>query len=188
MRKIDLDKDVFIIENFFSEQECRDHIAQSEQIGYEEAKVQMHGRQVMMKSIRDNSRVMFKDEKLAEEIFEKVRKFCPPEIGNSQLLGLNEMFRFYKYEPGQKFSRHRDGSYQRNATEFSVLTLLIYLNEDFEGGETSFKDFDFKPETGTAMVFNHAVVHQGDALIKGIKYVLRTDIMYQYKDKAGLSS
>lgn len=179
MKKIDLDKDVFIVENFLNEQECREFIRRSEDIGYEEAMVQMHGRQVMMKNIRDNSRVMFKDYQLADQIFNKIKAFCPQEIGNASLFGLNEMFRFYKYEPGQKFSRHRDGSYQRNAEEFSILTLLIYLNEDFEGGETCFGDFDFKPETGTALVFNHRVLHQGNELIKGVKYVLRTDIMYQ---------
>lgn len=182
MEKIALNEDVFTIEGFFTPEECAAYIRQSEAIGYEEAMVQVHGKQVMMKNIRDNSRVLFKDEALAELIFEKIRAFCPQEIDNTKLLGLNELFRFYKYEPGQKFKKHRDGSYQRNEAEFSQLTLLIYLNDDFEGGATSFRGFELKPKTGTALVFRHAVIHQGDELISGIKYVLRTDIMYKYND------
>jgi prolyl 4-hydroxylase len=179
MKRVDITPEVFVIENFYNKEECHRCIEWSEQQGYEEAKVNIHGQQVMMKNIRNNSRVMFKDETLATGIFEKIKPFVPQQIGLAKLLGLNELFRFYKYEPGQQFKRHRDGSYQRNEKEFSLLTLLIYLNEAFEGGATSFTEAVYQPTTGAAMVFPHFVLHQGDALVSGVKYVLRTDIMYQ---------
>jgi hypothetical protein len=50
------------------------------------------------------------------------------------------MFRVYKYLPGQQFKMHRDGSYERNENEKSFYTFLIYLNDDFEGGETEFEN------------------------------------------------
>jgi prolyl 4-hydroxylase len=179
MKRIELNNDVFIIEHFMDEAACIDCIQWSEQMGYEEAKVNIHGQQVMMKNIRDNKRLLITNVEMAQQMYERILPFIPQTIGLADACGLNELFRFYKYEPGEKFKRHRDGSYQRNEKEFSLLTLLIYLNEDFEGGATSFSDAIYQPKIGTAMVFTHAVLHQGDEVLKGIKYVLRTDIMYK---------
>ena len=46
------------------------------------------------------------------------------------------MFRFYKYESGQEFKKHRDMSFIRNETESSYYTHLICFNVEFVGGET----------------------------------------------------
>jgi len=37
-----------------------------------------------------------------------------------------------------KFAPHSDGSFVRNENEMSFYSYLVYLNDDFEGGETSF--------------------------------------------------
>ncbi len=54
------------------------------------------------------------------------------------------------------------------------------LNEEFTGGST---DFDLVgsvvPETGMALLFEHRVLHQGAPLLEGVKYVMRTDVMYR---------
>ncbi len=36
-----------------------------------------------------------------------------------------------------------------------------------------------KPECGKALVFFHRQLHEGAAVIRGRKYVLRSDIMYR---------
>jgi len=78
---------------------------------------------------------------------------------------------------------HRDGSYKRSESEFSYYTFLIYLNEIYEGGETKFASGEIiTPKTGTVLIFEHSQRHEGTALISGIKYVLRSDIMYKLKD------
>jgi prolyl 4-hydroxylase len=72
-----------------------------------------------------------------------------------------------------------DGSYSRNENEKSFYTFLIYLNDDFEGGETEFGNlFTVTPIKGSALVFYHPLRHEGKTLISGLKYVLRTDVMY----------
>lgn len=179
MKKIELAKDIFLIEDFFGMEECKFYINQSEGHGYEEAKVTVDGSQQMFKGIRNNMRVMFKDYELAETLWKRINQFCVQTIGISTVFGLNEMFRYYKYEPGQRFKRHADGIYQRSELEFSFYTLLIYLNDNFSGGETGFKELDVKPKQGTALVFQHDIVHEGKPIIAGTKYVLRTDIMYK---------
>ncbi|MBK9658170.1 MAG: hypothetical protein IPO66_23325 [Rhodanobacteraceae bacterium] len=35
------------------------------------------------------------------------------------------------------------------------------------------------PETGTALVFMHDRTHEGELVTDGVKYVLRTDVMYR---------
>ncbi|REC59060.1 oxidoreductase, 2OG-Fe(II) oxygenase [Chryseobacterium pennae] len=179
MEKTDLHPQIFLIEDFLSEAECNEYIALSQEKNFEEAKINVGGRQMMSKGIRNNDRLMIFDNNLAEDLFKKAITFLPQEHENCRLLNFNEMFRVYKYSPGQQFKMHRDGSYIRNEKEKSFYTFLIYLNDDFEGGETEFENlFTVAPKKGTALVFYHPLRHEGKTLISGLKYVLRTDIMY----------
>ena len=50
---------------------------------------------------------------------------------------------------------------------------MIYLNEGFEGGETTFSRVKIMPKSGMALLFFHDLEHEGSKLIKGQKYVLR---------------
>ena len=60
----------------------------------------------------------------------------------------------------------------------SRLTLLVYLNDGFTGGDTDFREFRVKPEAGAALLFVHDTWHEGAAIEAGTKYVLRSDVMY----------
>jgi predicted 2-oxoglutarate/Fe(II)-dependent dioxygenase YbiX len=96
-----------------------------------------------------------------------------------EIRGLNERFRFYRYTEGQVFRWHHDGYFERDNGEQSVLTFLIYLNEDYLGGETNFEWTKVKGKTGMGLIFPHHLVHQGNAVLgDGVKYVIRTDVMY----------
>jgi hypothetical protein len=67
--------------------------------------------------------------------------------------------------------------------------------EDAElaGGATSFfsdekTKLDVNPKAGRVLIFqHHRLLHSGDDVLAGIKYSMRTDIMYEYvkdiKDK-----
>ncbi|MES2777293.1 MAG: 2OG-Fe(II) oxygenase [Bacteroidota bacterium] len=182
MKKTEHKEDtIFTVEDFLTAEECNQHILWSEKRGYEQAKINSFGRQVVRSDVRNNLRVLFKDVALAESLWESVQPFCLQKFGSSIAIGLNEMFRFYKYGRGQQFKQHMDGSYERNESEFSLYTLMIYLNEDFLGGDTSFEDLIIKPKTGMALIFKHDLLHAGREVIKGEKYVLRTDIMYRFQ-------
>lgn len=125
---------------------------------------------------------MIFDNNLAEDLFNKAAQLLPQDHDNYKILNFNEMFRVYKYSPGQQFKMHRDGSYIRNENEKSFYTFLIYLNDDFEGGETEFENlFTIIPKKGAALIFYHPLRHEGKTLISGLKYVLRTDVMYSCK-------
>lgn len=180
MNNIKDTSEIYTINNFLSEKECDALIEKSEAIGFEEAKVNMDGGQKMMKMIRDNERVMYTDLIFAFQLWKKLKPYIRPIIGNSYAIGLNEMLRFYKYSPGQRFKMHRDGSYIRNETEFSYYTFMVYLNDDYEGGQTKFESGEYvSPKKGTALIFEHSLRHEGARLTSGCKYVLRSDIMYK---------
>lgn len=179
MKKQNITKNIFLIDNFLTEEECDFHIKASETIGYELAKVNVNGKQTIMTTVRNNQRVLMFDEEMAAEIWEKLKPFVDA-YPTAEPIGLNEMWRYYKYVPGERFRLHKDGSHIRNPYERSLLTLLIYLNDDFEGGATGFnREFDIAPKKGRAVIFEHQIRHEGKPIQSGTKYVLRTDIMFK---------
>jgi predicted 2-oxoglutarate/Fe(II)-dependent dioxygenase YbiX len=170
---------IWTIEHFLSEQECAELISLSENIGYKEAEVSFSSGAKMMKGLRNNYRLIYTDVPLAAKLWDKLKAFCPAEIDDSYQAGLNEQFRFYKYEPEQRFKRHIDGRFRRDEQEESRITFMIYLNEEFEGGETSFDEVTIRPKTGDALCFIHEQKHEGCPVKSGVKYALRSDVMYR---------
>lgn len=167
---------IITVDDFLTQEECESLISLSENLTYEKAKIDI-GKVVT--EVRNNERVFYESKDLAKELFEKSKAYLVPKIGNSILLELNELFRFYKYEKGHYFKGHQDGNFIRNAQEASYFTFLIYLNENYEGGETNFIDHKITPQTGTLLVFFHKLYHEGSEVTEGKKYVLRTDVMYR---------
>lgn len=170
---------IWTIENFLSKNECEMLIQFSEKKGYSEADVSLESGAKMIKGIRNNYRLVHEDTELAQLLWQKLYSFCPQNIENMVCVGLNERFRFYKYELNQRFKRHIDGRFKRNENEESRITFMIYLNDDFEGGETTFDDVSIKPIQGNALCFIHEQKHEGSPVIDGVKYVLRSDVMYK---------
>lgn len=179
MQKIEFGAGIFTVKNFLSPTECASYIQMSENIGFEEAAIQTREGPEVLKTVRNNDRIIFDDIDLAAFLFERAKQFLPDSIDDWRLLGLNERFRFYRYTPEQYFKWHKDGFYCRSSTEVSQLSLLLYLNGDYAGGETEFRWDVIKPEAGMALAFPHLMMHQGAAIISGVKYVLRTDVMYK---------
>lgn len=176
---------LFVIHDFFTPEECDEHIAISEAQGYDDAPITTASGFVMRKDVRNNTRVIIDDSDLAARLFERSRPFLPSRVGSWYLHEFNERFRYYRYDVGQTFRPHFDGSFARNGQEESQLTFMIYLNDDFTGGTTEFYYNDGKhkasvqPQRGMALVFYHAQLHEGAPVTSGRKYVLRTDVMYK---------
>jgi prolyl 4-hydroxylase len=174
---------IFTVENFLSVPECEQYIALSEKVGYEMAKVNTESGPRVLTQVRNNNRALYNSEELAQLLWEKAKPYIPEKIGISLAVGFNELFRFYRYQPGQQFRGHFDQSYIRNATEASFVTFMIYLNDNFEGGETTFQDFWVEPKQGMALIFLHELYHSGREVSQGIKYVLRTDVIYRLTEE-----
>jgi predicted 2-oxoglutarate/Fe(II)-dependent dioxygenase YbiX len=174
----EIDEGVFTISDVLTPEQCRELIAATEAIGYETAPITTALGFVHRPDIRNNTRVIVDDVERAGALWESVRGEIPRFLRGRQAIGLNERFRFYRYDPGERFAPHRDGSYRRPNGEESRLTFMVYLNEGFGGGETKFGETSVTPTQGMALVFEHQLLHEGAAVTAGRKYVLRTDVMY----------
>ncbi len=177
--------DIFLIENFFSKKECELLIRMTENTGF--ASINYN------KSYRSNDRLMTQSIKLMQIVFNRILQYecIPKKFDNWIINNVNPQFRFCRYRPGQHFSKHLDGRFIKTDDEKSFLTLNIYLNENFENGTIRFyldeKDQSiitqtFKPKVGLAVIFNHetkSYLHDGEMVSNGVKYLLRTDIMYK---------
>jgi len=169
------------IPNFLTGEECSGFIQYAEDQGFEEALIQTRAvGQVMNKDIRDNDRHIWDARDLATQLWVLVKEYVPEEVDGWYAHGLNERFRIYRYKDGQQFKVHPDGSFKRDAHEHSKITLLIYLNDNFDGGSTEFVNpyETIEPEAGKMLLFSHGQLHKGNSVPKGTKYVFRTDVMY----------
>ena len=169
---------IWTIEDFLSQKECNDLISFSERKGYKEAKKSFSDGTAIPKGIQDNYRLTHIDADLAQTYWQKLKCFCPDCVENSQAIGLSELFRFYKYDFNQKFKKHIDGRFKISMQTESRITLIVYLNDDFEGGEVKFDKVTITPKAGMALCFVHEQKHEGCPVPEGTKYILRTDIMY----------
>ena len=107
-------------------------------------------------------------------------------------IGVNEHMRIYKYDPGQfilkhddyRMSRYRyDKDNDKYYEQMSFLTVLVYLNDNFEDGKTLFwtkyattgttghcrfirdiefteSDLQIEPELGKVVIHDHMVQHE----------------------------
>ena len=94
-------------------------------------------------------------------------------------------------------SVHCDGMYiTPDGSERSFYTLHLYLNErdennDLVGGATTFhgydmnRDYNVFPKTGRVLLFQHrGLWHSGQQVDVGVKYTLRTDLMFKKEEQA----
>lgn len=77
-----------------------------------------------------------------------------------------------RYHAGGKYVDHRDTP-ALGATP-RALSLVCYLNDDYTGGETVFADPDItvSPLSGAVVVFSPILLHRGEPVIAGTKYVI----------------
>lgn len=182
---------LFTVAGLLTPAECAVLIERGESIGFEKAAVRTIFGPKMRSDIRDNDRVAFSDAGLATSLWERCRPFIPAELEGGEAIGLDTNFRFYRYDPGQQFKRHKDGVVEQSPSVRSRLTCLFYLNEGFAGGETVFYSgvmvegvraevVRVTPQIGSSLFFLHEWWHEGRLLEAGRKYVLRSDVFYEF--------
>jgi hypothetical protein len=138
---------------------------------------------------RDQDRVVRDDPGIAGDLFARLRPFLPATMGELLIVGLNERLRFYRYRVGQRFEPHTDHWYRPNAFQITLHTVLVYFNEDFEGGETRFQeeiDRVVVPRRGMVAIFQHKIRHEGCAVRSGVKYAMRSDVIYEGREPIGV--
>jgi predicted 2-oxoglutarate/Fe(II)-dependent dioxygenase YbiX len=183
MYDVDTDQPYIIkVHDVLSAEQCAQLMERIESLKPEVATINSHSGTVVNRDVRNNDRVIFDDQELAEIIFTRVYERAPKTIYGMTLVSANERLRCYRYKPGMRFAPHADGSFHRDEFERSCYSCLVYLNQDFEGGATTFltePEVVIRPEQGMALLFQHPLIHEGSVVTSGVKYVCRTDLMYR---------
>ena len=165
----------------------------------------------------NRSRATFLDPSTAATLFQRLGPVIPtshthdsslldehhllgPDVpsGNYAPVAVNEFMRISKYESSlhHEFRKHTDTAYCRDEHYVGFWTLLLYLNDDFEGGETVLYDycddgwkdeevFRVTPEIGKVFAFYHYQLHAGLRVASsgGTKLCLRTEIMFGLQNR-----
>ena len=168
---------VFSIPAFLTQAECAGLVALAESSGFASAGVRTSEGQKAMPLVRNNERTILESPAWVASIWKRLSGAALSVVDGETALGLPKDLRFYKYANGQRFKMHKDGPWTENGAS-SKLTFLVYLNDDFAGGATAFRDFSVSPATGNALLFIHDTWHEGTAVTEGVKYVLRSDVLY----------
>lgn len=128
---------VWVIEDFLGASECAAWISHGESAGFEDVG---HAESYEV-AFRDNGRIEFTDEGVAELIWERLKRFIPGDLngGMGSAVGCHSKIRVYRYVKGQRFGKHVDESDSVGDGKETGATVLIYLNgDDLRGGETVF--------------------------------------------------
>lgn len=91
-----------------------------------------------------------------------------------------EPLQILRYQPGQEYRPHTDAI--PGLENQRIMTMLVYLNDDFEGGETSFPEagLTIRPKRGEGLLFMNvdengeldpSVLHAGLPVQSGVKFL-----------------
>ena len=198
----------FVLSHVLTDHECDAIAALSESMGYTEDAPVSLGRRIR----RNENCVIVADDTLWRPIWERVQAHMPkvvqmPDGVCAQPVGLNQRWRLYKYGAEDIFRMHTDGSWPGSGLDaagglerdlfgdrWSTMTFLIYLDGEYDGGETTFfVPSDSDPRTGelvsvsvpkgSVLCFFHgehalSPLHEGSLVTRGLKRIVRSDVLY----------
>ncbi|KAL9653265.1 hypothetical protein ABK040_010972 [Willaertia magna] len=181
----------YLLYNVLSGKECKHLIVQTEKLKYEDC----YG---YNPNYRSNKRVIVEDKKTSDILFERIKDFVP-KVYIEQNTGdiwdlsyLNSRWRYCRYTKGQHFlAAHEDGPYLMDKNTRSFYTFMMYINDGYIDGRTTFvkdritlEEVDHvEPVEGLAICFKHENLHYGTVLKDGVKYLMRSELMYVRRNK-----
>ncbi len=224
---------ILTVSDILSTKECNQLIQAAEDKGFKDSPPSGGGHgSTPRQGARTSQFCVYPNPELADKLWTRLAPFAPADLRSIKLVpymssvtkgdeygspvGILDWFVFYKYDPGQYILKHDD--YRRTRYRYdsktdtyyyqiTFFTVLLYLNEDFEGGETCFwtkyatvgttghcrfiRDIEFTPAdlrispvTGTALIQDHMVQHEGEApeargSKSGVKYILKTAFLHE---------
>lgn len=197
-----------LIKDVLSRDECKSIIAAMESIGFlPDCPLRDDG---SASSVLAHNVYWVIDRAFHDALWARVSPHIPTHINARKARGINRRFRVYRYVPGAEYRCHFDGGWPpsgvnattgkyvydaspETARQTSLFTFLVYLNDEFEGGETTFftpsvregvmNAYPVRPVMGSVALFPHgdargALLHEGTGVRGGAKYIIRTDVEF----------
>lgn len=111
-------------------------------------------------------------------ILADISRVCAPEVKKAFQFEATHIDRILiaRYDDdGGRFRRHRDNA--DGSVAFRHFALSIPLNENYDGGELTFPEYNdhlYKPRAGCGIVFSASLLHEVRDVSKGSRYVVLT--------------
>jgi hypothetical protein len=162
--------------------ECSALVAAAEAEGFRQAHLKEAG--------RNNSEVFFRLPDLADAILTRLRDRVRGAGVDFEVVAVSPGFECYRYQEGDFVAAHRDAPVEVLPDRPSDLSLVLYLNEGFQGGETSFPNqaLNLRPVAGEGVLFRHPLLHEGTPVRQGRKYIVRTSVTVSMAIPTGCNS
>lgn len=182
-----------VVDNVFSTERCVSLINSLSPNMWTPAKLDDKDASVDL-TIRNHGRQIIRDELLATELFDLLKEWLPKKQVDSSgrvwnLREVNPMMRYLRYKPEEFFAPHYDGpTVLAGSTIQSFITLQLYLTDNPYDGATCFLPDELAPDlsplrifprSGSILLFEHDLLHQGETIKEGEKVTVRTDILYE---------
>lgn len=166
-----IDHGIWYTGELLNPQECAALIAKAESVGFKVARMQDKG--------RNNKETFVKCPETMQTILLRLSEQITDEsTAEFQVLRLGPILECYRYEAGEFVSAHCDAPREIEPGLRSKYTLVIYLSDEIEGGDTVFPNREIRvcPTRGRAVLFDHVIRHEGAKVLQGMKYIVRTDV------------
>ena len=115
-----------------------------------------------------------------KECYEKVIKKYQKEHSDFRCEKHTD-FRLNKYPKDGFMSRHTDAIHHSHGQQYGYpqVSSLLFLNDDYEGGEFIICDMEYKPKKGSSIIFpsNFMFPHEVLKITNGIRYSIITWLM-----------
>lgn len=159
-------QETYQINSFLTEEKCKKILDKLNQINFDKARQFDQG--------RHNKELFTDDASITDLIKIEIEKL---RINKREIKGYSFPFEFYRYDKEDFIDPHTDSSITLSNGNVSNYTALIYLNDDYFGGETYFieKNIKVKPKQGTLLLFQHHLVHEAQKIVFGTKYIYRSN-------------
>lgn len=126
----------------------------------------------------------------AQIIYTKLQPYLPKQYKDHkqycwEFVGPIQTIMYAQVETNQSFGIHTDTGYEYDSIKhhYSKYTVLIYLNDSYEGGTTTFYSNQFQkitqiqPKKGRLLCFDIDLFHSGDPVIHGTKQWIGTELI-----------
>lgn len=117
-----------------------------------------------------------------QALFAAILHTIPPQLDDMDIVSLVEQrTACMRYSEGEYFGLHTDSPFVARDGAMTKLSLVLYLNDDYIGGETLFPDLalEVRPEVGKILLFPPTLHHMSKPISRGTKYIVRSEVLYR---------